>query len=73
MVDVRMLNEKLIKRGRRFVMEICSIGEEEAAKFLEQSGNRVKTACVMAVKKCGREKAEELLAESGGILRKVIK
>ena len=73
MVDVRMLNEKLIKRGRRFVMEICSIGEEEAAKLLEQSGNRVKTACVMAVKKCGREKAEELLAESGGILRKVIK
>ena len=73
MIDVRMLNEKLIKRGRRFVMEICSIGEEEAAKLLEQSGNRVKTACVMAVKKCGREKAEELLAESGGILRKVIK
>lgn len=73
MIDVRMLNEKLIKRGRRFVMEICGVGEEEATRLLEQSGNCVKTACVMAVKKCGRKKAEELLAESGGILRKVIK
>lgn len=73
MVDVRMLNEKLMERGRRFVMEICGVGEEEAAKLLEQSGNCIKTACVMAVKKCGRKKAEELLTESGGILRKVIK
>lgn len=72
MIDVRMLNEKLIKRGRRFVAEICKIDEKEAALVLEQAKNRVKTACVMVIKKCSREDAECLLNNAGGILRKVI-
>ncbi len=71
MVDVRMLNEKLMERGRRFVAEICGVGNEEAAQVLENAGS-VKTACVMIVEKCSRKEAEQKLTTAGGILRKVI-
>ena len=72
MIDVRLKNEKLIDRGSRIVAEICKINPEEAACYIKKSGKSVKKACVMAVKKCSRKKAEELLANAGGILRKVI-
>lgn len=72
MIDVRMVNEKLVARGRRFVSEICGISEKEAAKYLALSENSVKTACVMAKLQCGREAAEQKLKAAGGVLRKVI-
>lgn len=72
MIDVRMMNEKLVERGCRIVADIAQISVEEAAKYLEAGGQRVKTACVMAVKKISREEAEKKLAETGGILRRVI-
>lgn len=72
MIDVRMCNKKLIERGVRFVSEICNISLDDAAKYLEQSGNNVKIACVMCLKQCGKEQAEQMLAECGGVLRKVI-
>lgn len=72
MIDVRMVNEKLIDRGRRFVSEIAQISYEQAQKYLELSGMNVKTACVMAIKQCAKADAEQLLQQAGGILRKVI-
>lgn len=72
MIDVQLSNEKLIKRGRRFVREICGIDEIEAAKWLEKSGGSVKTACVMKLKNCSKDEAEKLLSDAGGFLRKVI-
>ncbi len=72
MIDVRMVNEKLVDRGTRIVAEIAKISYEEATTFLKESGNKVKTACVMAIKKCSKEEAEQLLKLKGGILRKVI-
>ena len=72
MVDLRMCNKKLIERGVRFVSEICGVSAEEASEYLEQSGNKVKVACVMCLKKCNKEEAEKKLGEQGGILRRVI-
>ena len=72
MIDVRMVNEKLIDRGCRFVSEIAKISYEEAQKYIEMSGKKVKTACVMAIKNCSKEEAEEKLKENGGVLRRVI-
>lgn len=72
MIDVRMVNEKLVERGRRFVSEICGISVENAAEILARSGGSVKTACVMSKLKCGREEAEQKLKAADGILRKVI-
>lgn len=72
MIDLRMVNAKLVERGRRFVAEIARISPEEAETLLQQAGMNVKTACVMARKQVSREQAEQLLRNAGGILRKVI-
>ncbi len=72
MIDMRMVNEKLIDRGARFVSQICSIEKEEALSVLQDSGYSVKTACVMKIKKCDKDTALKMLAEHNGILRKVI-
>ena len=72
MIDVRMTNEKLAERGRRIVSEIAGISLADAQKYIEAGGNKVKTACVMAVKNVSREEAEKLLEANGGILRKVL-
>lgn len=72
MIDVRMVNEKLLDRGCRFVSEIAKISYDEAQRYIKQSGKNVKTACVMAIKKCSKAEAEQQLAAAKGILRKVI-
>ena len=72
MIDLRMMNEKLVDRGTRIVSEIAHISYDEASKILEASGKKVKTACVMAIKNISKEEAEQLLAQADGILRKVI-
>lgn len=71
MIDVRMMNEKLVERGCRFVSEIAGVDMAEAKKCVKACGN-VKIACVMAAKKCSKEEAQKLLTEAKGILRKVI-
>lgn len=72
MIDVRMVNEKLVDRGCRFVSEIAKISYNDAQKYILAADKKVKTACVMAIKKTDKNTAEKLLAENGGILRKII-
>ena len=72
MIDLRLVNAKLIDRGRRFVSEIAGVSYDEAAELLNTAGNNVKTACVMGSKKCGKTAAEKLLKANNGILRKII-
>ncbi len=72
MIDVKVSNEKLYKRGLRFICEICDVDETEAEKLLNESGKSVKTACVMKLKNCTKTKAEKMLASVHGVLRKVI-
>ncbi len=71
MVDLKILNKKLVDRACRFVSEIAEVNYETAQELIEKT-NSVKEACVMAKCDCSREKARSLLAENGGILRKVI-
>jgi N-acetylmuramic acid 6-phosphate etherase len=72
MIDVKISNQKLYERGCRFVCEICNVSMQEAQVLLENAGGSVKTACVMAIKKCSRTAAEDMLLSVGGILRKII-
>lgn len=73
MIDLRMVNDKLVERGIRFVTEIAKVSADEAKKYIAESGGQLKAACVMAVKKCSKEKAEKLLEENDGFLRNVIR
>ncbi|MBP5352306.1 MAG: N-acetylmuramic acid 6-phosphate etherase [Alphaproteobacteria bacterium] len=71
MVDLYVSNLKLRERAMRLVSEICQTDAETARKVLQKAGN-VKTACVMLKRQCDKETAEKILAEHGGILRKII-
>ncbi len=72
MIDVRLMNKKLIERGRRIVSDITGLPYDEAKKILKQAG-AVKTACVMGRLNCDKTEALRRLARAKGILRKVIK
>ncbi|MBR6409574.1 MAG: N-acetylmuramic acid 6-phosphate etherase [Alphaproteobacteria bacterium] len=72
MIDVKVSNKKLYKRGLRFISEICDVNETEAEKLLNESGKSVKVACVMKLKNCTKKEAEKMLSDAGGVLRKVI-
>jgi len=72
MVDLRATNNKLVDRSRRIVMEVCGVTSEEAVALLDSAGKSVKTAIVMQKKGVSRQDAERLLAEHGGVIRRVI-
>jgi N-acetylmuramic acid 6-phosphate etherase len=71
MVDLRATNNKLVDRSQRIVMEVCGVTREEAATLLDRAGKSVKLAIVMQKKNASREEAEKLLAENGGVIRRV--
>lgn len=73
MIDLRLMNKKLLDRGSRIVSEIAGVAYAQAQKYIELSGHNVKIACVMAIKQCSRQEAEQLLAANEGILKKVIR
>lgn len=73
MIDVNSTNKKLKDRAIRIVSEIAEIPQEEAQKFLDRSGFRVKLAIIMALSGMNIEEAENILNNSGGRLRKVFK
>ena len=73
MIDLRLMNEKLLDRGSRIVSEIAGVAYAQAQKYIELSGHNVKIAWVMAIKQCSRQEAEQLLAANEGILKKVIR
>ena len=71
MVDLRATNNKLIDRSQRIVMEVCGVSREEATELLKRAGKSVKLAIVMQKKNVSSEQAEKLLAENGGVIRRV--
>jgi N-acetylmuramic acid 6-phosphate etherase len=73
MVDLKATNNKLIDRSQRIVMEVCGVSRDEATALLERAGKSVKLAIVMQKKNVSKEQAERLLAENGGVVRRVTK
>ena len=48
MVDVQPTNAKLIKRARAMIVTLTGVDDSQASDLLEQSGNNVKTAILLA-------------------------
>ena len=72
MVDMAPANEKLLDRGRRIVAEAAGVSAAEAARVLDAAGRRVKTAIVMAVRRCSADEADAALARAGGLIRRAL-
>jgi N-acetylmuramic acid 6-phosphate etherase len=72
MVDMRATNAKLTDRAERIVMDVTGATRERATELLQAAGGLVKVALVMQMAHVDRTAAELLLAENGGVIRRVI-
>ena len=72
MVDVRVSNQKLLRRAIALVRRLADVDESDARQLLESADREVKTAVVMRRLSVDAAAARALLAEAGGSLRAVI-
>jgi N-acetylmuramic acid 6-phosphate etherase len=72
MVDLQPTNAKLKDRSRRILQALTGRDEATAARTLSAAGGRLKLALVMEL--CGVDVAlaERLLADNGGLVKKVL-
>ena len=71
MIDVKPTNIKLKDRAARIVAEVAQVEKEVALNTLEENGYNLKEAVLQIKYGITFEKAQELLKEHNGILRKV--
>ncbi|MFV0379369.1 MAG: N-acetylmuramic acid 6-phosphate etherase [Anaerorhabdus sp.] len=69
MVDVKMSNEKLVKRGINIVSEVVGCSSDIAQETLSKTNNNVKEAIVMLLMDCDFEKAKEYLIKTKGHIK----
>ncbi len=72
MVDLMAWSEKLHGRSERILMETCGVTREEARRALDRADGSVKLAIVMVKRGVGADEARALLADAGGIVRRVV-
>ncbi len=72
MVDMRVTNEKLWRRGQRIVAEVTGADAAEADKVLGEADGQVKTAIVALLSGVGADEARERLARAGGSVRDAV-
>jgi N-acetylmuramic acid 6-phosphate etherase len=72
MVDMRATNAKLTDRPERIMIEVTGVSRERAREQLVAAGGLVKTAIVMQMMSVDRATAERMLAEHGGVIRRVV-
>ncbi|MYH39901.1 MAG: N-acetylmuramic acid 6-phosphate etherase [Candidatus Dadabacteria bacterium] len=72
MVDLKPASSKLVDRAGRIIMDICGVGEEEAASLFREAGGNLKVAVVMKLGDLSREESVKLLKENGGLLKKTL-
>ena len=72
MVDVQSTNKKLERRALKMVSELGEVSKEIAAELLQESGNHVKTAVVMAKLGINSDSAKKLLEAEYGHLGRIL-
>ena len=72
MVDMQATNKKLVKRAEEMVAELGGVSHQTASDLLNQSGNRVKIALVMARLGVSSDEAVKRLQASRGNLAKFL-
>ena len=72
MVNVQPTNVKLEDRARRIIQQVAGCSAPRAVELLDAAGRSVRTAIIMEKKGLSRADAEQLLASTGGHLRKAL-
>lgn len=72
MVDLKPASSKLADRAGRIIMDICGVGEEEAASLFREANGNLKVAVVMKLADLSLEESVSLLRENGESLKKAL-
>lgn len=71
MIDLQATSKKLSARSRKTLIELLKITFEEADKLLVSADGSVKTALVMKLHDCTKDKAILLIAKADGFISKI--
>ena len=72
MVDLMSVNEKLIDRGMRIIMQLTGLDRKDALERLKEAKMSVKKAVVIEIKGIPLQETERLLEKVKGSLRKAL-
>ena len=64
MVDLMVVNEKLVDRGIRIIQDLTDLNYEDSSAMLFSAEKSVKTALVMINRKCNLDEARKILERS---------
>lgn len=73
MVNVRIVNEKLLDRAKRIIKEITGAGDDEIQRVLPESDNRVSLAIFMLLTGLEKSEAEKIMVKHNGHTKKALK
>ena len=73
MVDLKISNDKLFKRGINIISEITSVSKKSSIAYLDKAQGNVKVAIVMILLKIDKNKALQILKDNNENLNKIIK
>jgi N-acetylmuramic acid 6-phosphate etherase len=69
MVDMRISNEKLLKRGQAMVRDIAQVDDATARSALDEAGRNIKAAVLIAGGASAEDAVERLAANEGNLRR----
>jgi N-acetylmuramic acid 6-phosphate etherase len=72
MIDLKLMNEKLVDRGLRILAEASGKNLSEAEHALRAAGHNMRVALLMLKRNVRVREAERLLARAGGNLRRAL-
>lgn len=71
MIDVKPTNDKLKKRAVKITASIAEVDEQKAQEVLSANGYKIKYAILNLKYGLSEDKAERLIKENNGVLRKI--
>lgn len=71
MIDVKPTNDKLKKRAVKITASIAEVDEQKAQEVLSANGYKIKHAILNLKYGLNEDKAERLIKENNGVLRKI--
>lgn len=72
MVDLTAVNQKLVDRAQRIVMQVTGVDRETAEQILVKARYRVKNAILMCLRDIGYDESVRLLRKHEGYLRDAV-
>lgn len=72
MVDLTAVNQKLVDRAQRIVMQVTGVDRYKAERILEKAQYKVKNAILMSLKDINYEDSVRLLDKHHGFLRNAV-